>query len=54
METINTNETAAILGVTRQQVLLYLKKGHLKSVQYGVRGTHRINKQAVLDFKNGK
>lgn len=49
-----TNEVAELLGVTRQQVLIYVKKGLLSAVQYEQRGHYHFNKQEVLDFKNGK
>lgn len=49
-----TNDVATLLGVTRQQVLIYVKKGLLNAVQYEARGHYRFKKQEVLDFKNGK
>lgn len=54
-EMLFTNDVALLLGVTRQQVLIYIKKGLLPAVQYDKpRGHYRFKKEDVLAFKNGK
>lgn len=51
---IGSNEAAEILGVERQQVVRYVRRGILKSVQYGARTRHRFSRTDVLAMKNGK